>query len=328
MRKKIKWGIIGLGNIAHQFVQDLALIEEAELAAVASRNLDKAQKFGNTYGAKKVFGSYTALFESDDIDIVYIATPHDSHAKLSIEALNKGKHVLCEKPIALNQVETNQMIDASKKQNKFLMEALWTRFNPSFIEAYDKIKKGELGELKYINADFAFHMAETQVRMIDLQRGGGSLLDMGVYPIFLAYMCLGIPNKIMASAHFYDTGADKQTSMIFQYENANAVLHCSFVSPSNMIATISGTKGRINLNPIWHEMQSYDLIKNNNKTSFNHPTKGKGFSYEIEECHHCINSGKIESKFWSHQNSIELIQIVDRVRESIGLRFPSETSHK
>lgn len=327
MSRKIKWGIIGLGNIAHHFVQDLALIEEAELSAVGSRNIHKAKEFALTYGAKNVFGSYQELFESDDVDIVYIATPHNSHAQLSIEALEKGKHVLCEKPIALNAKETIQMIEVSKRKNKFLMEALWTRFNPLFIEAYEKIKKGDLGEIKYINADFAFNIPKTQTRITDLNLGGGSLLDMGIYPIFLAYMCLGVPLNIQASAHKFDTGADKQTSMIFHYENANAVLHSSFVSSSNMVATISGTKGRINLNPIWHEMDSYDLILNDTKTNFNQPKNGKGYGYEIIECHNCIQSKKIESPLWSHQNSIELIQIIDSVRKSIGLVFPTEINN-
>lgn len=324
--EKIRWGIIGLGNIAHQFAKDLMLVEDAELVAVASRNLDKAQEFAKNYNVKQVYDSYDAIMKDSKVDIFYIATPHNSHAALSVRALQNNKHVLCEKPIALNYDDALQMITASKENNRFFMEAFWTRFNPSFREAFAKIKNGEIGTIKYINADFAFS-AETLEgignRKTDINLGGGSLLDIGVYPLFLCYMVLGIPTEILAKSNFYKTGADLQTSMILQYENAQAILHSSFVSASNMIATINGSKGTINLNALWHEAQSYTLSVNNNKEEFLLPTKGKGFTYEIEECHHCIRKNKIESQLWSHQNSLDLIKIVDEVRSQIGLVYPS-----
>ncbi|WP_299434466.1 Gfo/Idh/MocA family oxidoreductase [uncultured Aquimarina sp.] len=322
--KKVKWGIIGLGNIAHQFAQDLTLVSDAEIVAVASRTIDKAQKFAKQYAVKKSYGSYTEVMKDPDIDIIYIATPHDSHASLTIKCLEQGKHVLCEKPVALNFNEALQMVETSRANNKFFMEAFWTRFNPSLQEVLLKIKSGEVGEIKYINADFAFNVGTPSERMINVQNGGGSLLDMGVYPLFLAYVILGSPHKVLASANFYESGADKQTSMILQYQNAQAVLHSSFVSPSNMVATISGAKGRICLNSIWHETQSYSVVKNDQVVDYHFPTKGKGFTYEIEECHLCIRNQKIESEIWSHQNSLDLIKIVDDVREQTKLKFPKE----
>jgi predicted dehydrogenase len=324
-KEKIKWGIIGLGNIAHQFAKDLMLVEEADLVGVASRNLEKAQEFAEKYDCKKAYDSYDAIINDTEIDILYIATPHNSHAALSIKALQNNKHVLCEKPLALNYNDALQMIQASKENHKFFMEAFWTRFNPSFREAFAKIKNGEIGEVKYINADFAFcaNLEGIGNRNTDLKLGGGALLDIGVYPLFLSYMLLGIPNEILAKSNFHNTGADVQTSMILQYENAQAILHASFVSTSNIKATINGTKGRINLNTLWHEAQSYTLNVVNQEEEILLPTKGKGFTYEIEECHHCIKLNKIESELWSHQNSLELIKIVDEVRSQIGLVYPS-----
>jgi predicted dehydrogenase len=276
---KVKWGIIGLGNIAHQFANDLLLIEEAQLDAVASRNLEKAEEFAKNYNCKKAYASYDAIMNDDEIDILYIATPHDSHAVLTIKALQNNKHVLCEKPIALNYNDALQMINASKATNNFFMEAFWTRFNPSFQETFSKIKNGEIGDVKYINADFAFQAEKLEGnRMTDIKLGGGSLLDIGVYPLFLSYVLLGIPTEILAKSNFHETGADLQTSMILQYDNAQAILHSSFVSLSEMKATINGTKGRIDLNPLWFEAQSYTLIKNNQKTKFKLPTKGKGYT--------------------------------------------------
>ncbi len=323
--EKIKWGIIGLGTIAHQFAKDLMLVEEAELVAVASRNLEKAQEFAEIYHCTKAYDSYDALINDAEIDILYIATPHNLHAALTIKALQNNKHVLCEKPIALNYNDALLMIEASKENNKFFMEAFWTRFNPSFREAFSKIKNGEIGEVKYINADFAFcaNLEGIGNRNTDLKLGGGALLDIGVYPLFLCYVVLGIPNEIAAKSHFHKTGADMQTSMILQYENAQAILHSSFVSTSNIKATINGTKGRINLNTLWHEAQSYTFNVDDNEEEILLPTKGKGFTYEIEECHQCIKENQIESKLWSHRNSLELIKIVDEVRSQIGLVYPS-----
>ena len=325
-KEKIKWGIIGLGNIAHQFANDLMLVEEAELVAVASRNLDKAQEFAKEYDCKKAYDSYDAIINDPEIDILYIATPHSSHASLTIQALQHNKHVLCEKPIALNYSDALQMITASKANNKFFMEAFWTRFNPSFREAFSKIKKGEIGEVKYINADFAFYADNLDGignRKTAMNLGGGSLLDIGVYPLFLCYVVLGIPSEILAKSNFHQTGADLQTSMILQYENAQAILHASFVSTSNIKATINGAKGRINLNTLWHQAQSYTLTLDNQEEEILLPTKGKGFTYEIEECHQCIRENRIESNLWSHQNSLDLIKIVDTVRHQIGLEYPS-----
>ncbi|MEB3344788.1 Gfo/Idh/MocA family oxidoreductase [Aquimarina gracilis] len=322
--KKIKWGIIGLGNIAHQFVKDLELISGAQLLAVGSRDINKAKNFAKMHKAKKFYGSYKEVMQDDDVDIIYIATPHDSHADLTVKSLQQGKHVLCEKPVALNYHEAKQMVEASGSNNRFFMEAFWTRFNPSIQEVLMKIRNNEIGEIKYVNADFAFNVGTPQKRMIDIENGAGSLMDMGVYPLFLSYLVLGKPEYVLASANFYDSGADQQTSMILQYSNAHAVLHSSFVAPSNMIATISGTEGRICLSPVWHETQSYSIIKNNHKVVYQFPTKGKGFTYEIEECHRCILNNEIESDLWSHKDSLNLIQIVDEVRKQIGLQFPSE----
>jgi predicted dehydrogenase len=216
------------------------------------------------------------------------------------------------------------MITASRKFNKFFMEAFWIRFNPSFQESLNKIKNGEIGTIKYINADFAFLINNVaNKRLTDIKLGGGALMDIGVYPLFLAYMILGIPKEIIARSNFNESGADMQTSMILQYDSAQAVLHSSFLSSSNIKALISGTDGRINLNTPWYKAKSYTLIKNDQKNKYRLPLKGKGYTYEIEECHKCIKENKIESDLWSHKNSLDLIKIVDEVKNKIGLEYPS-----
>ena len=320
----INWGIIGLGNIAEQFARDLALVSNAKLYAVASRLQTKADNFATIFEATIAYGDYDSLINDEQVDIIYIATPHNSHAELSIQALNAKKSVLCEKPAAINAKEVAEIIAASQKNNCFFMEAFWTRFNPSFVDLFSKIKKGDLGDIQYINADFGFIVENPRGRHIEVNLGGGSLLDMGVYPLFLAYMILGKPEKVLASSLLFETGADQQTTMVLHYLKAQAVLQSSFISRTNMTATISGTKGRIVIDPNWHETQSYSLIENDIETNFVLPTKGKGFTYEIEECHHCITNNKIESQMWSHQNSLDLIEIADQVRKQAGIIYPSD----
>jgi len=323
---KIKWGIIGCGKIAHKFVSDLALIDEAVLTAVASRSYEKADEFAQKHKAKKAYGSYDELFLDPEIDIVYIATPHHLHAELSIKAMENNKHVLCEKPLSINYKEAKLIIETSRRTKRFFMEALWTRFNPSFVEVKKRIDDGEIGEIKYINADFAFRSDfSTDDRTLNINLGGGAILDIGIYPAFLTYALLGIPKEIMAKSIFHKTASsDVQTSMIFHYAEAQAILYSSFESQSDMIARISGTKGQIYLNDRWHHANGYKLIKNGKEQEIELPVLGLGYSHEILECHQCLRENKLESSKWSHQNSLDLISILDDVRKQVGLEYPQE----
>lgn len=321
-KNKIKWGIIGLGNIANQFAADLLLIEDAVLFAVASRNKQNAADFAEKYNCTKAYDSYDALFEDDEIDIVYIATPHNLHAELSIKALENGKHVLCEKPLALSYKDAVRMMEASRKLNKFFMEAFWTRFIPSVQEALAKVQEGIIGDVKYVKADFTFCADEKEGgRLFDKNLGGGALYDVGVYPLFLSYIFLGIPKEIIAKSILHQNGIDLQTSMILQYKNAQAVLQASIVSESDMKATIGGTQGRIELNSPWFITDGYSVFKQDQENRCSLVNLGKGYTYEIIECHHCIRNNQIESLLWSHQNSLDLSKMVEEIKNQIGLSF-------
>ncbi|MEO6174391.1 MAG: Gfo/Idh/MocA family oxidoreductase [Flavobacterium circumlabens] len=321
-KDRIKWGIIGLGNIANQFAIDLLLLDDAELTAVASRNRNKATEFAQKYNCTKAYDSYEALFEDDQVDIVYIATPHNSHAELAIKALESGKHVLCEKPMALSYQDAVRMVEASKKHNRFFMEAFWTRFIPTVQEVLEKVNQGVIGDIKAVQADFAFYANEAAGgRLFDKNLGGGALFDIGVYPLFLSYVLLGLPKEITAKSLNHKNGIDLQTSMLLQYENAQSLLQASIVYDADMKATISGNKGRIELYSPWYVADGYTLFKNEKEETFSLPNLGKGYTHEAIECHNCIKNNQIESKLWSHQNSLDLSRMVEEVKQQIRLDF-------
>ncbi len=328
-KQKINWGIVGLGKIAHHFVKDLLLVDDAHLTAVASRNKEKAIEFANQYHHPTAYGSYQDLFDDPDVDIVYIATPHDSHTHWAIEAMKKGKPVLCEKPMAVNRKDVEKMVAVAKQQQVFLMEAFWSRFNPTIQKVLSLVKNGAIGQVNEVQSNFSFYRAvDPTSRLFSMDLAGGSLLDVGVYPIFLAYSVFGMPDKIQATAIKADTGTDVQLAIHFTYKTGLAQLSCGFHTHSDMSSTIYGTDGRLVLHPRWHEATSYSLIKGGHpplsENKVNIPKLGKGYVHEILECHKCIQNEQIESIHWTHQNSLDILQITDAIRSIIDLKYPFE----
>lgn len=325
---KLKWGIVGTGSIAHQFVQDLLLLEDHEFAGVASRALSRAQDFGQTYGDPLCFGSYEEMFAHEGIDIVYIATPHHDHVRSSVGAMEAGKHVLCEKPVAVNSAELQQMIQASQRHQVFFMEALWTRFNPTILAMLELVEEGRIGEVNYVNADFTFFIEPSrQERLMNPQLAGGSLLEMGVYPVFLVYLLFGKPLAIHATAHLHENGCDWQTTASMKFETGIAQVMSGFCSQSDMKAKIYGTHGAIVLDANWHETQGFHLITRGENAEEKHltfSTLGKGFTYEAIACKDAIDTGKTEHPLWSHQHSLDLMCLLDEIREKAGIAYPFE----
>lgn len=325
--RTIRWGIVGLGKIAQKFADDLALVNNAQLVAVASSNLERAQAFAQHNHVATYYDSYEGLFNDKQVEVVYIASTHPLHASLSIAAMKHKKHVLCEKPIAINTRELEVMIKTAREQQTFLMEAFWSRFNPSLKKVKELVEKGELGPIRYINADFSFYALDwdKKSRLLNTELGGGTLLDIGLYPIFLSYLILGLPLEVISKSKFFDTGAEIQTSMIFDYPNAQALLYSGFASDTQMVAKISGEKGEILIDSRWHETQGFTLIKEGVSKHFAIPTIGKGYTHEILETHQCLANGQLESTLWSHQNSRDITSLLDKIRAENKIEFPFES---
>ncbi len=326
MSHKVRWGIIGLGGIAHKFANDLNLVESAEITAVASRSIEKAEEFREEYNAKHAFGSYEELFQCREVDVIYIATPHTSHKEWSIKAMNHGKHVLCEKPMGMRRADIEELVSVAKSNKVFLMEALWSRFNPTIKKAKELIDQGVIGELGYLHADFAFYALDRpeEGRLLNPNLGGGSLLDIGIYPIFLSYLLLGKPEKIQSSSKFYKTGVEIQTAVLFDYPNAQAILYSGLTSASKMEAEISGSNGSIFLYPQWHSAEGYSLKLDGETQNYDMPTLGNGYTYEIEEVNTCVQKGNLESELWTHQNSLDLAELLETIRVQNRITFPFE----
>jgi dihydrodiol dehydrogenase / D-xylose 1-dehydrogenase (NADP) len=216
----VKWGILGTGKIARRFMQAAFYVPEAQVVAVGSREQHTADQFGAQFGVPKRYGSYDALISDPEVEIVYVATPHTLHAENTLAALQAGKHVLCEKPFTINAQQAETVIQAARASGKFVMEGMWTRCFPVVREIVRRIQSGELGEIRYLQADFGFRPAFNPAsRLFAPELGGGALLDVGVYPVALAFLVLGAPTQIVSHATLGATGVDELCSMLFLYDN-------------------------------------------------------------------------------------------------------------
>jgi len=316
-KKVFNWGVIGPGKIAQKFVQDLLTLPNARLHAVASRSLDRAQKFADQYGASYAYGSYEALGNCPDLDVVYIATPHSEHAKNTILLLNKRIPVLCEKPMGTNQQEVQQIITAAQAQQTYLMEALWTRFLPAFQKVISLIKEGRLGEVLTLKADFGFRADfDPKSRLFDPALAGGALLDIGIYPAFLATVLLGKPNQIKAIAHRGATGVDEANAILLKYDSGKmAVLSSTILHETPTIAEIYGTKGKIIISSRWHEAKTFTLTDANGEEevfAFDYPQRG--FHAEATAVMEDLINNKQENNLWSLGNTLDLSILLDQIK--------------
>ncbi|NQX78367.1 Gfo/Idh/MocA family oxidoreductase [Gilvibacter sp.] len=239
----IRFGIIGLGKIAGRFADDLKLHPEATLQAVASRTTKKARSFAAQHDATTSYGSYDALFKDAQVDVVYIATPNHLHYQNCMEALEAGKHVICEKPFALDAAQVRKMINKAKSKKLFLMEALWTRFIPATEKVLELIDQGTIGKTVSVRADFGFPASQDpNGRLFNKSLGGGSLLDIGIYPLYLSYLLLGKPEAIDAEATMHYTGVDSHCHIELAYSDGQtAILESTFLETTPTEAIIEGS---------------------------------------------------------------------------------------
>ena len=284
--KKFNWGILGPGRIAHQFADGLKVIDDATLYAVASSKIERAKEFADEYGGAKTYNSYEALVKDPEVDGVYIATPHRFHFENAMLCLNAGKPVLCEKPLTVNAAETKKLIEASKKNKIFLMEALWTRYLPIYTVIRKWLDEKAIGDISLMVGTFGIMVPKDKDgRWQNPELAGGTLLDMGIYPIAISQWVMGAqPKSVVALAHLGKTGVDELTTVLLKYDNGViSQFHSSFLSNHDNDFLIYGSKGHIRIHPAFWGSTKASLVLNDQEVTLSRPLRAGGFEYQTEE---------------------------------------------
>ena len=322
----MRWGIIGPGNIAKEFASDLKYVEgeKCEVGAVLGHIYEHTKAFCDKYGG----------FVIEDInelvthrpDAVYIATPHPLHYEETLFCLENKIPVLCEKPLAINENQVKELVEASKKYNTFLLEGLWTRFLPSFHYLFNIIQLGTIGEILHVHADMSFIAEKDKTnRFFNPELGGGSLLDVGVYTIYLSYLLLGNPDKIFSCGRVSEMHIDETCGVTLKYNDGKyAMLESSIITETQNSAWIYGNKGTIHIKRPWTEHPEKIDVRIINAPSFDHyPSwQGRGFQYEVDEVIKCLRTNKIQSDIISHRASLDVIRIMDEVGSQLNIVYP------
>jgi dihydrodiol dehydrogenase / D-xylose 1-dehydrogenase (NADP) len=331
---KIRWGIISTGWIADRFVTGLSVVEDAEAVAIGSRTQASADSFADKWHIPHRHGSYKALVNDPDVDVVYIGTPHPFHYENTLLCLNAGKHVLVEKPFAMNAHQAKEMIRLAQDKGLLLMEAMWTRYLPAMVQVRQWLAEGAIGNVELVRASFSFKgdFPPTH-RLLNPQLGGGALLDAGIYPISLAYMVLGSPQTINSTACFGETGIDIWSAYMLGYDNGKTALLSSGVQLSVPVeAEIIGTKGYIKIHEPWLNPRVVTLAQaapdvggNVFNTQTAHvPTVENGYNYEAVEVGKCLRAGKLESAVMPLDETLDIMTTLDTIRGQWGLTYPME----
>lgn len=327
----IRWGILGAGNIAKKFASDLKLVDNAKLVSVGSRSADKASAFAKEFGATKAHGNYEVLAADPDVDVIYVATPHSHHCDNTLLCLDHGKAVLCEKAFAVNAAQARRMIDKAREKKLFLMEAMWTKFLPHYQKMKAMLKDGALGELNSVLINFGFQPKQpVPARMFDPSLAGGTILDIGVYNVFIAMSVLGKPDHIDAYMKPASTGVDEQCAVVFRYNNgAMAQLFSSFLTHLPTEAEINGSKGRLRLSTRFYAPESRlefypERPDSKQMISFDAPQQGHGYQYEAQHVGECLEKGLTESAVMTLADTLEMMEVLDEIRRKAGIVYDAD----
>lgn len=325
--KKLRFGIVGTGCIAHRFANAIKNVDCAELRAVASRTAEGAEKFGDEFDIPVRFSSYEAMAESDEIDFAYIAVPHSGHIGCSELMMNNGKHVICEKPMAVNYREAKEMFDCAEKNGVFLMEAMWARLVPGTIKLLELIKEGKLGEIKGVEGKFCYDMDEDEMdhHVFKPEYGGGSLLDVGVYGLNFASWYLGKDvTDIKATADLYN-GVDAHTVVNMKYaDGAIADVSSAILLRKPNEGCIYGTKGYVRVERFYAPQKLEFHLKDADDEVIEVPYAGNGFEEQIIHVCECVNKGLKSSPVNTPEQTLYITKQMDDIREMIGVIYPQD----
>lgn len=327
MSGKIRWGILGPGTISQKFATGLKAIPDAEIVAVGSRDLQRANIFADAFDIPHRHGNYVELTANSEVDVIYVATPHPFHKACAMLCLEAGKAVLCEKPLTVDAEQAQEMIACAREHKQFLMEAMWTRFIPVMVKVREWLAAGVIGEPRMLTADFGNRVVLTaenmKGRLFALELAGGAMLDIGVYTVSLASMVFGVPTKITSLAHIGETGVDEQAAILLSYDAGQvASLSCAITTRTSQDARIFGTKGAIHI-PNFSRATSATLeVFGKEPLQIEIPFTDNGFEYQVLEVINCLRAGKLESDVMPLDESLSIIKTMDVARAQWGLGYP------
>ena len=319
-------GILGAGNIAGTMARTLNGMKDATAYAVAARDLERAQSFAKEYQLEKAYGSYEEMLQDENVDLVYIATPHSHHLEHGKLCISYGKPVLCEKSFTANAAQARELLDYAKEKGVFITEAIWTRYMPSRKIITDIIESGELGDVHMLSANLGYRLIDKE-RLTNPELAGGALLDVGVYPLNFASMFFGNDiENITSSCVKFETGVDGQAGMILTYKDGRmATLHTGMYAASEQYGIIYGSKGYLiayNINNI----DKIDVFSSDRKLirTIEVPEQITGYEYEVEACRKALAEGRLECEEMPHSETIRMMEWMDTLRGQWGIRYPFE----
>ena len=327
MSKSIRWGILSTGRIAHKFATGLDDLPDTELVAVGSRSIGTANTFANQFNIPRRHGSYDSLAQDPDVDVIYIATPHSSHQENALMCLEMGKAVLCEKPFTINVQQAEMVIQVAREKGLFLMEAMWTRFLPHILKVQQIINDGLIGQPQILQASVGDQKElDPSNRFFNPKLGGGSLIDVGIYAVTLAYLVFGPPAEIQSLANLSSTGVDQETVVTFRHNDGQlAYFSSSILHHMPRDATITGDNGSIYIHPdFWHPSQITLRVNGETEQFIEVDCPLNGYHYQVLEVNRCLKAGRSESSVMSLDTTLHAMNTLDTIRRQGGLKYPME----
>ncbi|MFD8865664.1 Gfo/Idh/MocA family protein [Streptomyces sp. NPDC059590] len=327
MAESVRWGILATGGIAAAFTADLLEMADAEVVAVGSRTQESAKRFAERFGIPRAHGSWAELAADEDVDVVYVATPHSAHREAAGLCLEAGRAVLCEKPFTLNVREATELVGLARDRGRFLMEAMWTYCDPVVRRMVELVRDGAIGEVRAVQADFGLAGPfDPGHRLRDPAQGGGALLDLGVYPVSFAQLLLGEPDDVQARARLTPEGVDENTGILLGWDSgAVALLGCSLTADTPQTASVTGSAGRIEFPRGFFHPERFVLHRpGRDPEVFAAQSGARRFQHEAAEVMRALRAGETESPLVPLDGSLAVMRTLDAARERIGVRYPGE----
>jgi predicted dehydrogenase len=320
---EIRWGIVGPGRIAEKVVEDFAVVDGARAVAVASRSLGRAKDFAGRHGLPRAHGSYADLLADPEVDVVYVATPHPQHAAIASAAVRAGKALLVEKAFTATSAGAVEVVDLARSSGTFVMEAMWTRFQPAVVRLRELVADGAIGEVRAVQADLGVQKDfDPDDRMFSLELGGGALLDLGVYVVSFAQMLLGAPDRVAVAGSLFPTGVDAEASLLLGYaDGRSAPLTTSLRHALPGQARVFGTDGWIDVLPRFHHPQTIVLHRQGHEPeTIVRPQLGGGYAHELIEVGECLRAGRTESAVMPLDDTLAVQQVLQQAADQLGVR--------